>query len=79
MNKLVASGLLNWLPFLFLFVLLNLNVTKESSNTFTTLFVYVDDLILVGDFMTSLHNAFRIKDLAPLKYLLDFEVARSSK
>jgi len=55
-------------------------------NNFTVLLIYVDDVILAGNSMTeidkiktSLHKAFRIKDLGPLKYFLDFEVARSSK
>jgi len=52
----------------------------------TILLVYVDDVILAGNSMTeidkiktSLHEAFRIKDLGSLKYFLGFEVARSTK
>ena len=60
--------------------------TKASSDTFTILLVYVDDVIFAGNSITeidkikaSLHEAFRIKDLGSLKYFLGFEVARSNK
>jgi len=60
--------------------------TKACSNSFTTLVVYVYDVILVGDSMIefgrikiSLHNAFRIKGLGLLNNFLGFEVARSNK
>ena len=60
--------------------------TKNSLSSFIALLVYVDDVILAGNFIieiekikTSLHKAFRSKDLGSLKYFLGFEVARSSK
>ncbi|XP_057972869.1 uncharacterized mitochondrial protein AtMg00810-like [Malania oleifera] len=50
------------------------------------LLVYVDDIIVASNSLTSisllrnfLNNHFRIKDLGPLRYFLDIEVARSPK
>lgn len=52
----------------------------------TVLLVYVDDVILVGTSLQEfdrikqiLHNAFKIKDLGKLKYLLGLEVAYSKE
>lgn len=46
--------------------------------------VYVDDIIIIGNDQICIHKLkqhstlhFQIKDLAPLKYLLTIEVARS--
>jgi len=53
---------------------------------FIALLVYVDDVILAGDFLETiehikklLHQAFKIKNLRNLKYFLGFEVTRSHK
>jgi hypothetical protein len=58
---------------------------KQTTNSFTVLLVYVDDVIIAG---TSLHefqyiknishSSFKIKDLGQLKYFLGLEVAHSS-
>lgn len=60
--------------------------TKKFNNHFTIIFVYVDDLILVGNEITEINNVksildtkFSLKDLGNLKYFLGFEIARSSK
>ncbi|RDX77546.1 Isoflavone 2'-hydroxylase, partial [Mucuna pruriens] len=57
---------------------------KHSNNSFTALFVYVDDLILAGDNITEinairefLNRTFKIKDLENLKHFLGLEIARS--
>ncbi|XP_041016134.1 uncharacterized mitochondrial protein AtMg00810-like [Juglans microcarpa x Juglans regia] len=59
--------------------------TKVSQKGFTTLLVYVDDIIVGGDsqdeidsLQTYLHSKFKLKDLGPLKYFLGLEVAKSS-
>ncbi|XP_042952200.1 uncharacterized mitochondrial protein AtMg00810-like [Carya illinoinensis] len=60
--------------------------TKESQiGTFTTLLVYVNDIIIGGNsheeidlLKAYLHSNFKIKELGPLKYFLGLEVARSS-
>ena len=59
--------------------------TYHKNGVFLALLVYVDDLVLTGNdstacfaFKAYLHNCFRIKDLGPLKYFLDTEVARNS-
>ncbi|XP_042950103.1 uncharacterized mitochondrial protein AtMg00820-like [Carya illinoinensis] len=51
--------------------------TKKSNNSFTTILVYVDDIIVADDCIdtinhlkASLHDKFRIKDLEKLKYFL---------
>ena len=48
--------------------------------------VYVDGIILIGndinviyDTTTMLHNAFKIKNIGDLTYFLGFEVAKNSK
>jgi hypothetical protein len=58
--------------------------TKQASDSFTVLLVYVDDIILTGDSLSEisfiknvLHQAFKIKDLGTLKYFLGLEVAHS--
>ncbi|XP_057763480.1 uncharacterized mitochondrial protein AtMg00810-like [Arachis stenosperma] len=60
--------------------------TKGSSTAFTALLVYVDDLVLAGNDMKEIERVkalldakFKIKDLGVLKYVLGFEVARSSQ
>ncbi|KAE9584498.1 putative RNA-directed DNA polymerase [Lupinus albus] len=60
--------------------------TKASSNSFTALLIYVDNLILAGNNISQinlvkhqLHHMFKIKDLGPLKYFLGLEICRSSK
>lgn len=62
--------------------------TKQHGSSFTTLLVYVDDVILTGDSTSEifnikqlLHQQFRIKDLSRLKYFLGIEVkvSRTSK
>jgi len=57
---------------------------KTADSSFTTLIVYVDDIILTGNSTYEmahikhvLHSNFRIKDLAILKYFLGIEVAHS--
>ncbi|XP_014522704.1 uncharacterized protein LOC106779159 [Vigna radiata var. radiata] len=59
---------------------------KRNSRDFTTLLVYVDDIILAGNSMTEINhikalldNKFHIKNLGELKYFLRLEVARSKK
>ncbi|XP_014519717.1 uncharacterized protein LOC106776760 [Vigna radiata var. radiata] len=59
---------------------------KGTPTRFSTLLVYVDDIILAGNSMAEinhikglLHNRFQIKNLGELKYFLDLEVARSKK
>lgn len=55
-----------------------------STNTFTSLLIYVYDLIIVGNNMdiinktkATLWDNFQIKDLGTLKYFLGLEIARS--
>lgn len=59
---------------------------KSATNSFTTLAVYVDDVILACDDLKEiskvklhLHNKFTIKDLGKLRYMLGLEVAQSEK
>ncbi|XP_017416449.1 uncharacterized mitochondrial protein AtMg00810-like [Vigna angularis] len=59
---------------------------KKTSIDFTSLLVYVDDIVLTGNSMNEmthikalLHRQFQIKDLGELKNFLGFEVARSKK
>ena len=60
--------------------------TLVQSIHFTTLLVYVDYVVVVGNDPTTIHRVkdylnivFRIKDLGNLKYFLGIEVARSKK
>jgi len=57
---------------------------NSSKGSFTTLLVYVDDIILAGNdkeeiarIKQTLNQTFRIKDLGNLRYFLGLEVARS--
>ncbi|KAL0322331.1 UNVERIFIED_CONTAM: Retrovirus-related Pol polyprotein from transposon TNT 1-94 [Sesamum calycinum] len=59
---------------------------QSQNDKFTTLLVYVDDVILAGNSLQDieeaklfLKNQFKLKDLRKLKYFLGIEVARSSK
>ncbi|CAJ2646289.1 unnamed protein product [Trifolium pratense] len=59
---------------------------KKTSDSFTALLVYVDDIVLTGDSMAEitnikneLHHTFGIKDLGILKFFLGLEVAHSTK
>ncbi|XP_050875563.1 uncharacterized mitochondrial protein AtMg00810-like [Lathyrus oleraceus] len=59
---------------------------KSTSTSFTTLLVYVDDIVLVGNSLDEIHyvkhildQQFSIKDLGKLRYFLGFEIARSTK
>ncbi|XP_021617918.1 uncharacterized mitochondrial protein AtMg00810-like [Manihot esculenta] len=58
---------------------------QHTDIVFVILLVYVDDVILTGNFVDAinkckmaLHSKFTIKDLGPMKYFLGLEVARSS-
>jgi hypothetical protein len=58
---------------------------KHTPPHITILLVYVDDVIVAGNFLDDihyiksiLHSAFKIKDLGQLKYFLGLEVAHSS-
>ena len=58
---------------------------KHSTTGFTTILVYVDDLVLAGNDLhetttikTLLDTRFKIKDLGNLKYFLGMKVARST-
>ena len=60
--------------------------TKSTATGFTTILVYVDDLILAGTNLCEIQNMtvllyakFKIKDLGDLKFFLGMEVARSKK
>jgi len=57
---------------------------KSTTETFTVLLVYVDDIILAANSLSEftliknvLHQAFKIKDIGTLKYFLGLEVAHS--
>jgi len=59
---------------------------NSSEWSFTTLLVYVDDIILVENdkeeidwVKEALNKTFKIKDLGDLRYFLGFEIARSKK
>ena len=58
--------------------------TKVHGNSFTTILLYVDDMIITGnneeaivDLKKYLSTCFRVKDLMSLKYFHGFKVARS--
>lgn len=60
--------------------------TKECKTGFTSILVYVDDLILAGTDAEEINRVkmlldekFSIKDLGDLKYFLGFEVARNQE
>lgn len=60
--------------------------TKTNDSSFTTLLIYVDDMVLADNDLseiqfvkTFLHDKFKIKDLGNLRLFLGLEVARSSK
>lgn len=60
--------------------------TKSSTSGFTTIIVYVDDLVLAGDNLHEIEDLkkkqddkFSIKNLGLLKYFLGFEIVRSKK
>lgn len=57
---------------------------KKSHSSFIALLIYVDDIILadndiheIESIKTTLHTAFKIKDLGHLKYFLGLEIAQS--
>ncbi|XP_050915582.1 uncharacterized protein LOC127130653 [Lathyrus oleraceus] len=57
---------------------------KANSHSFTTLLVYMDKIVLDGDFMDEIHyvknlldHKFKIKDYGHLRFLLGFKIARS--
>ncbi|MCI22388.1 retrovirus-related Pol polyprotein from transposon TNT 1-94, partial [Trifolium medium] len=59
--------------------------TKKDGSKFSTLLVYVDDIVLTGNDLAELtmvknhlHTTFGIKDLGILKFFLGIEVAHSS-
>lgn len=59
--------------------------TNYSSDSFTIILVYVDDLIVAGNdidkitcIKTTLDNQFSIKYMGILRYFLGFEIAHSS-
>jgi len=59
---------------------------NSSEGSFTTLLVYVDDIILAGNdkeeivqIKQALNQTFKIKDLGDLRYFLGLEVAISKK
>ena len=59
---------------------------KHDSSSFTTLLVYVDDILLAGNSLSEfayikkvLDDKFRIKDLGLLKYFLGLEIAHSTR
>ena len=57
---------------------------KQTASSFTTLLVYVDDVVLtrnnlaeINSVKQQLHDQFHIKDLGDLNFFLGFEVART--
>ena len=59
---------------------------RNIKGIYTAVLVYVDDIIIasnddgdVGQLKSDLSNAFKLRDLGPLKYFLGLEIARSSK
>nr|KYP48424.1 Retrovirus-related Pol polyprotein from transposon TNT 1-94 [Cajanus cajan] len=60
--------------------------TKKTEKSFTTLLLYVDDVLLIGNDIfeinkvkQSLHAQFHIKDLGEAKFFLGLEITRSCK
>lgn len=60
--------------------------TKQTGGAFTTLLVYIDDMIITGDnkleiekLKKHMHHNFQIKDLGHVKYFLGIEVDRKKK
>ncbi|PNX95813.1 retrovirus-related Pol polyprotein from transposon TNT 1-94 [Trifolium pratense] len=60
--------------------------TKSNQSEFTSLLVYVDDIVLAGNCLaeiqvtkSKLHEAFGIKDIGVLKFFLGLEVAHSEQ
>jgi hypothetical protein len=58
--------------------------TKQRDKSFTTLLIYVDDILITGNdpigvAMTKkfLHGHFHLKDLGPVKYFLGIEFSAS--
>ena len=58
--------------------------TRIQGKSFTTLLIYVDDILITGNDSVSisiikkfLHSQFRLKDLGDLKYFLGIEVSSS--
>lgn len=59
--------------------------TRNDSNSFLIVLVYVDDLLLKGtnvaaivDLKHALHLTFTIKDLSETRFFLEFEIYRTS-
>ncbi|KAK8921731.1 hypothetical protein KSP39_PZI020888 [Platanthera zijinensis] len=57
---------------------------KTEGSAFTTILVYVDDIVLAGNCTSEflsvkkyLHKQFQIKDLGPLRFFLGLEISRS--
>ncbi|KAF5469803.1 hypothetical protein F2P56_010363, partial [Juglans regia] len=60
--------------------------TRKEGNVFVALLVYVDDILLASNnistveaIKTALNNQFKLKDLGPVKYFLGMEIARSKQ
>ncbi|KAG7556307.1 Reverse transcriptase RNA-dependent DNA polymerase [Arabidopsis suecica] len=60
--------------------------TRKTGNVFTALLVYVDDIVIAGNneevidqLKKDLAQAFKLRDLGPLKYFLGLEIARSEE
>ena len=78
LSKLAGSDLLNCHPFLFLRDMNDYSLFINSSRrSFTTLLVYVDDIVLAGNdkeeierVKEALNKTFKIKDLVDLRYFL---------
>ena len=61
-------------------------LTCTKGKSFTTLWIYVDDILIIGNdpiaissLKQFLYNHFRIKDLGDLKFFLGIEVSHSKK